>query len=555
MKKALLFLVLFFIGFTIQGCNGNGGSDGSYNITMLLTGYVNLGTDANDPYRKWVKENYNLDITLNATNDFTGQAIISFASNNKPDIVVFDTLDQFNLIAEQNVLLEDWTPYIDSMPNVKKVIERKDADNPDDDSIAKKMMTTTDGKLKAIWTIPDAPTWSLKIREDWAEEYRQTTEGGPGYPAGKVATDNGPWQPKRPEDLLHFARWIKHTKPGCYAFTSAGGGNSLGTLGNWLPLMWGPVAELPYGVYIDAEGKVNFPVTDGTHRLMLDFLKTICDEGLIDPNWYVQTWQQKTKTQQGLIGIEWYPGAITTETESYNEKQDGSTLNWWKTYDLPVAEGYEETGGFIPVEGYVGKIITVSKKTALDAGKMAAICRFLNDVIVYYDDDTEKFVRPVGYNALRWGVGVEEGLEFIDIEGTDYVYINTKSTESKPYYRETTAGAGAWDWGAWISTTHDGVIQGNNPDITEIARKVIEHNEKTANMKQRIQVGSMLIDVDSAKIAEIRAKQINYEYNYVTGENVKSYDSFLNDWRNSWGGNKLMADFEEIFRQYGLIKD
>ena len=555
MKKVLLLIAIMLLGFTMYGCGPGTDDDGAYDITMLMTGYVNLGTDDNDPYRKWVKDNYNLDITLNATNDFSSQAIISFASNNKPDIVVFDTLDQYNMIAEQNVLLDDWTPYIDDMPNVKKVIELKDADNSDGDSIAKKMMTTEDGKLKAIWTIPDAPTWSLKIREDWADEYRATDEAGVNYPAGNTATDGGPWQPKTPEDLIHFARWIKATKPGAYAFTSAGNGNSLGTLGNWLPLMWGTVAELPYGTYIDDDGGVTFPVVDGTHKLMLDFLKTVCEEQLIDPNWYVQTWAQKTKTQQGLIGIEWYPGAITTETESYNEAQDGSTVNWWKTYDLPVASGYEGKGGFMPVEGYVGKVITVSKKAALDAGKMAAIVEFLNDVIVYYDEETDSYVRPVAYDALRWGVDVEEGLDYIKIEDTDYVYINTKSSGSHPYYRETTAGAGAWDWGAWISTTYDGVIQGNTTEINDITRKVIEHNEITANMKQRKQIGSMLIDVDATKIAEIRAKQINYEYNYVTGENVKSYDSFYNDWYNVWGGRNLLADFENIFREYGLLKD
>ncbi len=554
MKKILGLFILMIISFTLFGCdNDDQNDDKAYDITILMTGFVNLGTDESDPYRKWIKENYNLDITLNATNDFSGQAIISFASNNKPDIVVFDTLDQFNMIAEQNVLIEDWTPYISQMPNVQKLVERSDADNPNGVSISKKMMTTEDGKLKAIWTIPDAPTWSLKIREDWANEYRASTVAGSNYPAGNIATNGGPWQPKTQEDLLHFARWIKASKPNAYAFTSAGGGNSLGTLGNWLPLMWGPVAELPYGAYINENSEVVFPVTDGTHKFMLEYLKTLCDEKLIDPNWYVQNWSQKTKTQQGLIGIEWYPGAITTETESYNEAGDGSTVNWWKTYDLPVAVGYEGKGGYMPVEGYVGKVITVSKKAALDAGKMSAIIKFLNDAIVYYDEDTDGYIRPIAYEALRWGVGVEEGLEFIDIEGTDYVYINTKSTGSKPYYRETTAGAGAWDWGAWISTTYDGVIQGNTSGITDITRKVIEHNEITAAMKQKTQIGSMLIEVDSTKIAEIRAKQINYEYNFVTGENVKSYNDFYYDWYNLWGGKQLLSDFEKIFKEYGLI--
>lgn len=551
MKKYLSLFMLLISILTLFSCGKkNNNSDDAFDISILMTGYVNLGTDKNDPYREWIKDNYNLDITLHATNDFLGQAIIAFASNNKPDIVVFDNVNEFNIIAEQNVLLEDWTPYLASMPNVERIINGSASDT---DGIAKQLMTDDEGRLRGIWTIPDAPTWSLKIREDWAIEYRSSTVAGSNYPAGNVATDGGPWQPNTPEDLLNFARWIKANKPGAYGFTSAGGGNSLGTLGNWLPLMWGTVAELPYGVYINEKGEVDFPVTDGTHELMLKYLKTICDEGLIDPNWYVQSWAQKTKTQQGLIGIEWYPGAISTETESYNDAHDGRTVNWWKTYDLPVGVGYEKTGGFMPVEGYLGKVITVSKKAALNPKKMGAITTFLNDVMVYYDEEAGQYQRPEAYDALRWGVGVEDGLEFQTIADTDYVYLNTKSTGNKPYYRETTAGAGAWDWGAWISTTYDGVIQGNTETIDKITEKVIEHNEKTANMKQTIQIGSMLIEVDATKIAEMKAKQINYEYNFVTGERVDTYEVFRNKWFNDWGGKTLFQSFETVFSKYGLM--
>jgi len=552
MKKYLLALLVLIASFSALSCtNTTTAGNEAIDVTLLMTGYVNLGTDQNDPYRQWIQENYGLNVTLNATSDFSGQAIIAFASNNKPDIVVFDSIDQYNTIDDQGVLLEDWTPYLEQMPNIKSIVEKSDDDSTGD-SIGRQMMTSVDGKLGGVWTVPDSPTWSLKIREDWAAEYRATTVAGSNYPAGNVATNGGAWQPDSPQDLLSFARWIKATKEGCYAFTSAGGGSSLGTLGNWLPLMWGSVAELPYGAYVNSEGNVGFSVTDGTHRLFLNFLKTIVDEGLIDPNWYVQSWSQKTKTQQGLIGIEWYPGAISTETESYNEKKDGSTVNWWKSYDLPVASGYESTGGFLPVEGYVGKIICVSKKAAMNTEKMTRICALLNDIAVHYDAETDSYVRPVAYDALRWGVGVETGLEFTAIDGTDYVYLNTKSANGS-YYRESTAGAGAWDWGAWIATTHDGVIQGTSGTIDAISLKVIEHTEKTAGMKMKIQIGSALSELDASRLAELKAKQINYEYNFVTGENVDSYDTFYTKWTTIWGGNELLTAVADEFRDYGLM--
>ena len=91
---------------------------------------------------------------------------------------------------------------------------------------------------------------------------------------------------------------------------------------------------------------------------MLDYIKTIVSEGLIDPQWYDQTWDQKTKTKQGKIGIEWYPGAITEETEMYQKDklaEGESTINWWKTYNLPTDGG--KYSGYMPIDSYFGKII------------------------------------------------------------------------------------------------------------------------------------------------------------------------------------------------------
>lgn len=532
---------------------GGGEGESAIPVKMLVTGFVNLATDANDPYKKWIKDNYNLDITLKTSGDLSGTAVTEFASNDKPDIVVFDSMDTYNMILEQKVLLDDWTPYLDKMPNAKAIVNAKDADNPTGDSIAKQMMTSN-GKLGGLWTVPDSPTWSLKIREDWAEEYRATTTGGGSgdktYPAGNVATDGGEWQPETPEDLIHFARWIKETKQNCYAFTSAGNMSSLGTLGNWLPLMWGTVAELPYGAYVTEDNDVSFPVVNGTHKMYIDYLKQIVSEGLIDPAWYEQSWENKTKTKQGFIGIEWYPGSISTETQSYNENVD--TTNWWKTYNLPCAEGYD--AGYMPLEGYVGKIICVSKRAALNTEKMNAICTFLNDCLVYYDDAKSEYVRPVAYDALRWGVGVETGYQYQTIEGSNYLYLNTRDTDEHKFYRNTTVGAGAWDWGAWLATTKDGIVQGNVAEVDDMTKKVVEHNSITAAMKTKVQVGSAL-NLDSSKVRTLNTEQIRWEYNYVVGTPLTDYDKFLNNWKNKWGGNDLMNEAKSQFIDLGILNE
>lgn len=552
-KSLALFIGLCMI-FTMSGCGEKPIKDDKSDaipINMLITGFVNLATNENDPYRKWVRDNYNLDINLVSVSDLSGAAVVEFASNDKPDIVIFNNINEYDIIAKQRVLVDDYNKYLDKMPNFKKIMEEKDLDNPQSDSIAGKMMTK-DGKLKAMWTLPEVPTWSLKIREDWANEYRAGNSGGitsdgKSYPAGSKATNGGKWQPETPEDLINFARWIKNNKDGCYAFTSAGSGSTLGTLGNWLPLMWSSVAEVPYGIYVKGDGEVNFSVTDGTHKFYIDYLKQINDEKLIDPSWFIQSWENKTKTKQGLIGIEWYPGSITSETQSFHPDKD--TVNWWKTYPLPCAEGYD--AGYMPVEGYVGKIVCVSKKAAMDKKKMDAICGFFNDCFVYPDGD--KYVRPKAYDALRWGVGVEEGYKYQQVEGSDYLYLDVSDTDDYKFYRNTTAGAGAWDWGAWLATSRDGIIQGNSHEVSAVTKKIIEHNYITSQMKMKTQVGSSL-NLDSSLVKTLNVNQIHWEYNYVVGNKVDDYNIFLDKWKNVWGGDNILNLAKHQFIELGIIK-
>lgn len=542
MKKLSLLLMLFMVLFVLISCDDKTPEESEIeSVSILFTGWVNTPTGENDPYRKWVKENYGLDVQLMATNDFAGDVVIKFASNKKPDIVVFDTMQSYQSMLAQGVLVDDWTPYLESMPNMVRTIKNGSVNG--EATVAEKIFTN-DGKLQALWTTPDPATWSLKIREDWAEEYRSY-----------LGTD---WQPKTPEDLLNFARWIKVNKPGCYGFTSAGSRTSFGTLGHYVSYMYGYVNELPYSLYLDENGNVQCGVTNGSYKKVLDYIKTIVSEGLIDPQWYDQTWEQKTKTKQGKIGIEWYPGTITEETEGYNKDklaEGETTINWWKTYSLPSDGG--KYSGYMPIDSYFGKIITVSKKCALNKGKMEKICSLLNDICFYYDETAEgtaKFARGKAYDALRWGIGIETGLDFQTINDTAYSYICTYSSDSH-YYRESGEGQGAWDWGAWFSTTGDGVIQGSGPTVGDIALKVYEHNAVTANMATQVQIGASLY-LDATLINDITAKTNNYAYKYVTGQSTgyDSYEEFVNTWLKSWHGQQILDEAKVQFEELGFIK-
>ena len=125
MKKFLKNLVSTVLALTmcgsIAGCGGGSGTgaggETKYNVSLLVQGWVNTPTTDEDPYKKWISDNYNLNVTLNATTDFTNAVMIGFNSKNKPNVISFPDFTSFQSIRNQGVLLEDWTPYLDLMPN------------------------------------------------------------------------------------------------------------------------------------------------------------------------------------------------------------------------------------------------------------------------------------------------------------------------------------------------------------------------------------------------------------------------------------------------------
>lgn len=541
--------------FSVVGCGdrrpAGTGTESSNKVTILCSAAVGTPTTENDPYKKYIEDNYGLDVTLVAASDFSTTSQLKFSNtDDMPDIVAFENIDSFRTIYNQGVLLNDWTPYLDKMPNFSSIVNTPDADRPGEPSIARLMLTEDDG-LTALWTLPDPPSWSLKIREDWANEFRATEDGAN-------------WQPNTPDDLLNFARWIKVNKPGCYGFSTAGEQTDFGVLGTWIPLMYGAVCQLPWGIYFDENNNVDFGITDGTEKLMLDFIKKVVKEGLIEPNWYYQNASQKTSTA-GKIGIEWYTGEISETTQGYFNRQAQAnnstpvdTSDWWKTYPVPK-DPSRPYGGFQPSDGFLGTIITVSVKAANDEAKMEKIIAFLDDLAMtktVNDNGETVYNRSKGYDALRWGIGIEDSLSFQTIENTSRVYLYTgdEGVENRAYRSQY---PGAWDWGMFFRSKDDGVVQGtSNQTVTKIVNKVIEHDATTANYTRRMQYGGVL-KLDSSIISTLTKKMQAFEYEYVNAnwseqESQTKYEAFVADWKRS-GGEALLAEAAKQFRNYGWI--
>lgn len=289
----------------------------------------------------------------------------------------------------------------------------------------------------------------------------------------------------------------------------------------------------------------------------------------IEPNWYYQNASQKTSTA-GKIGIEWYTGELSETTQAYYTRNNiidpatgevYNTKDWWETYPVPK-DPASPYGGYQPSDGFLGTIITVSVKAANDAEKMQKIIKFLDDLAMTKTenaDGTVTYNRSKAYDALRWGVGIEDSLNFQTIENSSQVYIYTGDEAEGTERSYRSQYPGAWDWGMFFRSTDDGVVQGTtSPVVTSIVNKVIEHDSTTAGYKRRLQYGSVL-KLDSSVISTLTKKMQEFEYKYVNDKNKtaaaaqKMYDDFVADWKKS-GGTELLKEAEKQFRSYGWIK-
>ena len=76
MKKRIIHtlvsaLLLVSVVFS-TACKKDTPKDDGISVKMLIGGFVNLATDNNDPYKKWIKDNFGLNVNLVAVGDISG---------------------------------------------------------------------------------------------------------------------------------------------------------------------------------------------------------------------------------------------------------------------------------------------------------------------------------------------------------------------------------------------------------------------------------------------------------------------------------------------------
>jgi putative aldouronate transport system substrate-binding protein len=105
-----VILIVLIMGL-LPSCSNKLGSDKDkvsnkeIDVTILTTGFVNTPTDNNDPFKKWVKDKYGINLTLFATNDFATLASVKFNSNQMPDIISLPSLQMLRTYYDQGIFI------------------------------------------------------------------------------------------------------------------------------------------------------------------------------------------------------------------------------------------------------------------------------------------------------------------------------------------------------------------------------------------------------------------------------------------------------------------
>ncbi|WP_020618986.1 extracellular solute-binding protein [Paenibacillus daejeonensis] len=476
-------------------------SESKIKLEMMLNGWSNVPTDADDPWKKWVEDQFQIDMTLNAMSigDLESKLLVRFASNEPPDLIFTWDRNLITQLHNQGFVLDDWAPYLSKLPNVTSTWNDQ-----------MRVFATKDGNIIGLPKMPDAFTWTLMLRKDWLNALQLDP-------------------PSTDSELLEVLRKFTYDDPDgngkddTWGISSAGAGSDIGEI-SVLESMYGQS-----GFHIGPDGTVQHGIVNGTHLQFLTFMRTIVEEKLIDPDWYTQGWEQrKPKLFGGQIGMVHYPGVIVQEAEKATGAT-GRTVEWWDAIPIPTGS---ELGGKRPPSPIAGGMLTVSAQAASDPVKMERILTFI-DSTVY---------PTAGYWALRWGVGVNGQTVSNLPNGAKFI-----GMKNDPYRKEM---IGAHDWGAWVATSQDRVLEGQTDSPGAADDKQLEIDGKVILMESYPNYHELL-NLDPQVLSELRHLTRAFDIQYILGKD-SDYEAFKQEWLLA-GGQKLLEEATLQLQEMNLL--
>lgn len=475
-----------------------------YTINLFSFGWVNTPL-ANDPWKAWADKRYNVDFKLTALpgSELEQKLLVAFASKEHPDLIFVGDKTIVEKLYKQGVLLDDYTPYLDKLPTLSQYFND-----------GTKAYTTRDGKMIMLPLAPDKNRWSVQIRKDWLANL-------------------GMKEPTTDEELFQYLKAVTFNDPDgnnkndTFGTTAAGTGKNLNLFSNF-ELMYGPS-----GWYVE-DGKVNHSLLDGTHHKMLDFVKRLVDEKIVDPDWYLQDWgKMGTKVHGSKVGMVWYPSRELINEEA-GDKSDDSFLDFWEPIAIPKGS---ERGGKLGPDAIAGGVYAISAAAAKDPAKLERILHILDDA--QYPNE--------GYLGFRWGIGVPGVDQVIQKTESGQTFINMKDD-----FRAQQGNQAGYDYGAWI------LFNGTDPvlEISEESPGRLTLTWAAAEEKvrgfEKLQNYNDLLNLDATTVSNLQKLQDEFDIKYILGKET-DYEKFVDTWLKN-GGQKLVDDAAAQFKALGLLE-
>ncbi|MDD3336519.1 MAG: extracellular solute-binding protein [Eubacteriales bacterium] len=504
MKRTLSLLIALLLVIGLMPLPGAlAENDEKVVIEFFYAPWASAPYAGDDPYEAYAEEKYGADFVLSPATDFDTQILMRAAADDMPDVMIL-TNTQLNRLLEQGVVLDDWTPYLESMPTINSYL-----------TDTQKAFLTRDGKFVACPCIATSSPKAFMIRQDWLDKL-------------------GLSMPTNVAELIDVMRAFTFDDPDgngiddTWGFTCAGANKGTGNLRGFMNLF----DRDGVNFYVDQDGKTNHPILDGS---FLDYLKvcnTIISEGLIYPDWYTQGDEdQFVEIYNGKIGVVYYtPSNIIIKTDNARN-YDGSVVGEWAY--APNFSGYESSMNSI------GVLRTVSAKAAADPKKMEIICRYLNEGS-YPNED---------YFALRAGYKCD-GYDILEKMDNGFWFLGKSSKENVTVRQQ---GSILFGWGQMVQAELPFYIQSQESSMTAVDKYRQDMIAAVYNAKHYPGTYQM-INADATLTTDSDNCISEFEIAYILGNKKESdYDAFVSQWK-SVAGDQLYAAAEEAFIQYGLTK-
>lgn len=508
-------------------------------LTLMCNIWVTnpLPAKEEDLVRQFLYERYGAWFNLLSPSEPDTELALAFASDNPPDLVQL-TDHQLDMFWDQEVVLDDWTPFLERLPKTVEAMGETQI-----------RYYTEDGKLKCVNTkggLDQVFTWC--IRQEWLDKLDIA------MPGENTTID----------ELLDIARAFTFNDPdgdgvnNTYAFTAAGGGEGVNELENMLA-WFGPT-----NFYVTADGQVSHPILDGNYDKYAELLHTIVSEGLIDPDWYTQGWDdRKPNMAQDMFGIIWYPVVALNEEIAAINGIESEVVSETGNMDNPeFLEEYANKytimpnigGGKLPAADFKGRIRTVSVEAAEDEKKMDVIIRFLEDTV--YNSEAHEIL----YGGPMQPFGIYDKMEVME-DGTK-VFTTSIPPEEQQAYIDThphwnANSRGTWNWMNFIAVynpakvTVNAVANGTIDDALEYVKIQAAQNAVGLQMDKWSSDGLMVIQ-DATLEEELNLMRDEYLFNRIMGNPLMDYDTFVQQWLDQ-GGQIMLDNATETFRATGLI--